>query len=148
MAEERHDAAFIVGAVVGGLAAGAYALFAAPQAGSQTRAQLWERGDAVAEQVARTTAEVDERVRRWLARADEQAAPLRRRLTGGRDDRGPAPVGAFRTERGSVVETEPFITLPDPPAPDPVAAQAAGTAADGAVGHPTVDVPRVTNAPQ
>jgi len=148
VAEERHDAAFIVGAVVGGLAAGAYALFAAPQAGSQTRAQLRERGDADAERVARTTAEVDERVRRWLARADEQAAPLRRRLTGDRDDRGSAPVAAFGTERGSVVETEPFITLPDPLEPDPVAAEAAGPAASGTAGDLTVDVPRVTNAPQ
>jgi len=38
--EERHDVAFVVGAVVGGLAAAAVTLFQAPQSGARSRADL------------------------------------------------------------------------------------------------------------
>lgn len=158
MAEERHDAAFVVGAVVGGVAAGVYALFEAPQAGSQTRAQLRERGDAVAAQLGQATAEVDGRVRRWLVRADEQAAPLLRRVTGRRAARAVTrePVAGDRSspsspsspsERGSAADTEPFTTLPDPPVPVP-ADETTVAAAVGPADDSTVDGPRVTNAPQ
>lgn len=156
MAEERHDAAFIVGAVVGGLAAGVYALFEAPQAGAQTRAQLQERGDAIGEQAAQATAEVDGRVRRWLVRADERAAPLLRRVTGRRaaGEVTRAPIAADRSspsslsERGSTVDTEPFVTLPDPLAPAPVDDGTAIAADGGPADDLSGDVPRVTNAPQ
>lgn len=59
MADERHDAAFVVGAVIGGLAAAAVTLFRAPQSGPRTRAQLAERirpPAATAAQRARTAA--------------------------------------------------------------------------------------------
>lgn len=39
-ATERHDAAFVVGAMIGGLAGATAALFRAPQAGDRTREQL------------------------------------------------------------------------------------------------------------
>lgn len=138
VANQRHDAAFIVGAVIGGVAAGAYALFEAPQAGTETRAQLAERGDALAERLAQTTAEVDGRVRRWLARAEEQTAPLMGRVT-----RRPMGSTAATTALGSVVDTEPFITLPDPLEPDPVLTEPEPTA--GANADVVVDVPRLTD---
>lgn len=43
MRTERHDVAFVVGALVGGLTAAAVTLFRAPQSGAQTRAQISER---------------------------------------------------------------------------------------------------------
>lgn len=152
MAEERHDAAFVVGAVVGGVAAGVYALFEAPQAGSQTRTQLQERRDAIGEHVAQATADVDGRVRRWLVRVDEQAAPLLRRVTGRRaaGEVTREPIAADRSSpsaRGSAADTEPFVTLPDPPAPDPVDAETTVAAEGGSADDPTLGVPRVTNAP-
>lgn len=47
VAEERHDAAFVIGAVLGGVAGGVWAMFNAPRTGAETRA-------ALAEQTART----------------------------------------------------------------------------------------------
>lgn len=43
MRTERHDVAFVVGAVVGGITAAAITLFRAPQSGAQTRAGIQER---------------------------------------------------------------------------------------------------------
>lgn len=71
MAAERHDAAFIVGAVVGGLAGAAGALWLAPQAGARTRAQLAERWNDAAEKVAQGVAGVDDRARGLLGRDDD-----------------------------------------------------------------------------
>lgn len=128
MADQRHDAAFIVGAVVGGLAAGAYALVAAPQAGSETRVQLAERRDALAERLAQTTAEAEGQIRRLLARTQEQTAPLLDRVTA-LARRGDAGVGP--SVPGSVTDTEPFTTVSTPPATDSGGADAQVTVGTG-----------------
>lgn len=61
MANQRHDVAFVVGAVVGSVAGAVYGLFNAPQAGWRTRADLSgsaeELGDRVAHRIAAVAAE-------------------------------------------------------------------------------------------
>ena len=70
MADERHDAAFVVGAVVGGVAGAVYALFNAPQAGERTRAELVARWNDAAERLAQGVAALDEGVRQLLGADD------------------------------------------------------------------------------
>lgn len=47
MAEERHTTAFVVGAVLGGLAGAAFVLWTAKRSGVQTRALIAEKTEAV-----------------------------------------------------------------------------------------------------
>ena len=47
MVDERHDTAFVVGALLGGALGAVYALLNAPQSGRQTRSQLTGQVDAV-----------------------------------------------------------------------------------------------------
>lgn len=75
MAAERHNAAFVVGAVVGGLAGAAGALWRAPQAGGRTRAQIAERWDEATERLAQGIADVAGRVRGLLGQ-DEPTLDL------------------------------------------------------------------------
>lgn len=75
MAAERHNAAFVVGAVVGGLAGAAGALWRAPQAGGRTRAQIAERWDEATERLAQGIADVDGRARGLLGQ-DEPTPDL------------------------------------------------------------------------
>jgi hypothetical protein len=70
VADERHDAAFVVGAVVGGVAGAVYALFNAPQAGARTRADLVARWSDAAERLAQGVAALDEGVRQLLGADD------------------------------------------------------------------------------
>ena len=109
MAGERHDAAFIVGAVLGGLAGAGGPLFWAPQSGAQTRAQLTERWHDANERLVQGIAALDARARDLL----------------GQDD-GPAPPGAVATPPAAkvspagarvVVELEP---APPGPRPGPI----------------------------
>lgn len=62
MAANRHEMAFIAGAVIGAVAGAAYGLFNAPQAGWRTRADLSahaeELGDRLAGRITAITAEV------------------------------------------------------------------------------------------
>ena len=115
VADERHDAAFVVGAILGGVAGATYTLFNAPQAGAQTRAQLAERRDAVAERLAAAIAEVDGRVRRLVAQVGAAARPVVERLASARPGSAPAEV-----EVATEPAAEPVFTLPDPLEPDPV----------------------------
>lgn len=50
MVDERHDTAFVVGALVGGAIGAVYALLNAPQSGQRTRSQLTGQVDAVTQQ--------------------------------------------------------------------------------------------------
>jgi gas vesicle protein len=61
--DERHDAAFVVGAVVGGLAGALYTLFNVPRAGASTRADLVERWNDGLERMAQGMAALDEQIR-------------------------------------------------------------------------------------
>ena len=118
VADERHDVAFVVGAILGGVAGATYTLFNAPQAGAQTRAQLAERRDAIAERLATAIAEVDGRVRRLVAQAGAAASSVAERLASARP--GSAPVPAAEVEVATEPVAEPVFTLPDPLEPDPV----------------------------
>ncbi len=113
MARERHDAAFMVGALVGGVVGGLYGLFTAPQAGARTRADLARRWDDLAEQGAQAIAAADGRVRDALGRDQAPPAPSGRTL-------GATPLVSAS---GPFIEAEgdPVLLLPDPLEPDPVA---------------------------
>ncbi len=82
MESDRHDAAFIVGAVLGAVVGGTAALFKVPLPGARTRAQLSERRDALVTQVADLSAGAEGSARQHLARADEQAAAAKERIVG------------------------------------------------------------------
>ncbi len=80
MSIERHDTAFIVGAVLGAVAGSVAALWNAPQSGARTRAQLSERRDAMVTQIAEVSSEAEGGARQILARADEQATAVKDRV--------------------------------------------------------------------
>ena len=130
MADERHDAAFIVGAILGGLAGALGTLFWAPQSGAQTRTQLAERWNAAAERAAQGVATVDARTRELAARAGEGVAPVVERLERVRPGSDASRAEAVEAEATVEVDVEPVFTLPDPLEPDPVVDEAADAAVD------------------
>ena len=109
MAAERHDAAFIVGAVVGGLAGAAGALWLAPQAGVQTRGQLAEQWQGVSARVSQGVADLETRARALLGR-DEGAVPV-----GQATPAEAGSIGVEATVDGVVV----LDAEPAPPGPRP-----------------------------
>lgn len=112
MADERHDAAFVVGAVVGGVAGAAYGLFSAPQAGRRTRGQLAEQADALVQRLADGVAALRAQTGSTVAQVSDTVEGLVGRGHGpDRDDTNPI-----------VVDAEPAFTLPDPLEPDPIVA--------------------------
>ena len=120
MADERHDAVFVVGAVLGGVLGGAYALLNVPQSGAQTRAELAARWNGLTDQLAGAVAAVDEDVRRLAATAGDVAAPLTERLDRHRAETA-AAVEVAEVEAVVTTESrEPVVTLPDPLEPDPI----------------------------
>ena len=130
MADERHDAAFIVGAILGGLAGAVGTLFWAPQSGAETRTQLAERWNAAAERAAQGVATVDTRARDLAARAGEGVAPVVERLERIRPGTDASPAEVIEAEATIEVDVEPVFTLPDPLEPDPVVDEAADAAVD------------------
>ncbi len=128
MARERHDAAFIVGAILGGLAGAGYTLFQAPQAGAQTRAQLAEQVAWLTGRLRTAASPLVERSQALGQQATATVSTLTERRSGG-------------TSEATSGSTEPFILLPDPLEPYPVvlADAAPATGADAPVpGAPTV----------
>jgi len=118
VADERHDAAFVVGAVLGGAAGAAYGLFSAPQAGRRTRDQLAEHADALVQRLADAVAGVRAQTGSTVAQVGDTVDGLVGRVHGSdRDDT--TPIAA---------DDEPIFTLPDPLEPDPIATT--GSAAD------------------
>lgn len=133
MAHERHDVAFVVGALLGGLAGATYTLFNAPQAGSQTRAQLAEQLNGLNGQLGTATAKLGEQGERLGQRATATVAALTERVT------GDAAVVDAATARTAEQKTEPVLLLPDPLEPAPVVGvEPSPTAADVAAGTATV----------
>ena len=122
MANERHDAAFVVGALLGGLAGGAYSLWVAPQAGAQTRAELAQRWNLVAERLAQGVASIDAGARRVATQIEERSSPVVARL----EHRRPAAPTS--------VSTETVLLLPDPLEPDPIVLDDAAPGPDDVVG--------------
>ena len=121
MADEEHDTAFVVGAILGGLVGGAYVLFNAPQSGAQTRSELAARWNALTGGLASKAAAVDGNVRQVVASAGHAVSPLAERLDRGRaGTAGKATV--VETTEGEVATAgaEAVFTLPDPLEPDPV----------------------------
>ncbi len=112
MAHERHDVAFVVGALLGGVAGAACTLFNAPQSGSQTRAQLAEQFGALTGQLGATVAKLGEQGEQLGQRATATVSTLTERVGGGASTTAADPA----TER----ITEPIILLPDPLESDPV----------------------------
>ena len=158
VADERHDAAFVVGAVLGGVAGAAYTLLNAPQSGGETRAELAARWSGLADRLAAEAADLDGAIRRLTAGAGTGARSVTERL---RPDRGETTIVTAEVGvAASSEEAEPVFTLPDPLEPDPIVRDepADGSAGDdpgGArseVGTRDVDVviegPRPLDAPR
>lgn len=131
MRKERHDMAFITGAVVGGLAAAAVTLLRAPQAGARTRAQIAER----LEPVTSKTSELSRTVANQSRSLTDQSAARSRGLTTTirskvqREDQ----VASERTDEFVVVEplgTSDLEPLPAANAVPPVPAEEVAAAAD------------------
>jgi gas vesicle protein len=133
VADERHDAAFVVGAVIGGLAAAAVTLFRAPQSGARTRAQLAERIGppvATARQRARTTARAAQGTSQRVSTVVVGSTGAVRARLGRGTDRpstttiiGPsaAPTGS---RGGLVTESSPRAAAPLGGAPAPLTEEA------------------------
>lgn len=110
MARERHDAAFMVGALLGGVAGGVYGLFWAPQAGVRTRADLASRWGEATAQARQTVGGAEEQLRTALRRdaaTPQPRPPLATPVVGAS--------GPFTEADG-----EPVLLLPDPLEADPV----------------------------
>lgn len=131
MRKERHDMAFITGAVVGGLAAAAVTLFRAPQAGARTRAQIAER----LEPVTSKTSELSRTVANQSRSLTDQSAVKSRGLTTTirskvqREDQ----VASEQTDEFVVVEplgTSDLEPLPAANVVPPVPAEEVAAAAD------------------
>ncbi len=108
MTTERHETAFLVGAVLGGIAGATYGLLNAPQSGAQTRAGLVAQWNAAVERVAQAVAGVEASLREVVGDDEAASAPT---------------VVHPRIE--SI--TEPVVTLPDPLEPDPIVETTAAT---------------------
>lgn len=113
MARERHDAAFILGALLGGIAGGVVGLVWAPQAGARTRADLASGWTEATERAGQAVAGAEEQARALLHR-DSDAAPATPRRPLATAVVGPS--GPFIEPDG-----DPVMLLPDPLEPDPVA---------------------------
>ncbi|HEV2107484.1 MAG TPA: YtxH domain-containing protein [Thermomicrobiales bacterium] len=74
MGTERHNVAFVVGAVVGGLTAATITLFQAPQSGAQTRADIQERLKRMTTKTSGAAQTVAGRTRSSVAKSRELAA--------------------------------------------------------------------------
>jgi gas vesicle protein len=67
MAKERHTAAFVIGAAIGGVVGAIYGLLNAPRSGPATRADLTERWHDVEERTAQEVAQVEHELRDRIA---------------------------------------------------------------------------------
>lgn len=103
MVDDRHDVAFLVGAIVGGIAGGAAMLFAAPQSGAATRSDLSSQIAALTERATTLTDQTRDQVRGQLSGVQETAAPYLSRFMNS-DDQQPV------VETGTSVE---FVLEPD-----------------------------------
>ena len=130
--DQRHDAAFVVGAILGGAGGAVYGLLHAPQAGARTRGQLAEQIDAVVQALL----DAGGGARARADRLAEQAGAAVASVVPNRAEADPA-LGR------SLADTEPIFTLPDPLEPDPLVA--AGPAGDAG---PIDDVPVVLTGPR
>ena len=151
MAGERHDVAFVVGAVLGGVAGAAITLLNAPQSGQQTRAQLAAQAEALIQALGAATSQVDDRALRLVDRAAGS-------IPGRGDQPGADAPAAVAVEPAGIGigqgEAEPVYTLPDPLEPAPVVPTEsreiggdAGAAADTPGGVDVViEGPRPTSA--
>ena len=73
---DRHGAAFVVGATLGGVVGAVWGLLNAAEGGREARAALGRRIDAAADRLVVAAADLEVTARRWLARA-ELASPGR-----------------------------------------------------------------------
>lgn len=78
MAEQRHNAAFIVGAILGGVAGAAVTLWTTPRSGIELRTRMMGEGDDYVPGVAMSEARGDavRRSSRVLGAVERAAAPL------------------------------------------------------------------------
>lgn len=81
MRKERHDAAFVVGAVVGGLAAAGVTLFRAPQSGARTRAHIAERLEPVTSKTAELSRTIADQTQAVRSQAVARSEALRATVT-------------------------------------------------------------------
>lgn len=118
---EGGGAAFVVGAILGGLAGAAWTLFNAPRSGAETRAELARAVETVVRGVSEVVTGARERVRDTGERAADRLALAFDAVAGG---------------AGGPVEPLPV----DPPPPAPALATASSPAATVPAASPTGDL--------
>ena len=116
--QEGGGAAFVVGAILGGLAGAAWTLFNAPRSGAETRAALARAVETVVRGVSETVAGARERVRDAGERAADRVALALDSVAGGFG----GPVELVPVEQGV-----PDATLATASSPTAFASPAAAT---------------------
>ena len=153
---EGGGAAFVVGAILGGLAGAAWTLFNAPRSGAETRAELVR----AAERVVRGVSETVTGAREWVRDAGERAADrvalaIDSVAGGGRPVEllpveHPAPAATFETASSPTAIAPPAVTTGDLAAngevPETVTGEVRPFAADGAIAGDRME-PAVTDPP-
>lgn len=104
MAHDRHDVAFFVGAIIGGVAGGAAMLFAAPQSGAATRSELRSQVETLRGRTERLSDQTRERVQGGLAGVQEVAAPVIARFGSGSADNA-----VRETESSVIIQPVPTV---------------------------------------
>ncbi len=151
MAAERHDVAFVVGAVLGGVAGAAATLLNAPQSGARTRAQLVEQVQMMVNGAGTTPTRlrVEDRARHMMD-LTERATASATATVSGFISRAPDPTAASRADASVTPLTEPVALLPGPLEPDPIV-EAARTGAPPEIDETrdiVLDGPRPAGADQ
>ncbi len=131
MGSERHDVAFVVGAVLGGLIAAGVTLFRAPQPGAQTRAQIAERLEPVTSKTTELSRTVTDQTRTVTSQSVAKSKELTASVKGmvGSEDQPPT----VQPEELVVVEplgTSDLEPLPAVNAVPPVPADEVAAARD------------------
>ena len=120
MARQRHDAAFIVGGLLGGMVGAVVTLLNAPQAGARTRALLGETLQPAREGLSAAGNRVASESREMSERTTAALATLSAALPGaGHDEPDARPEVDFAALAGEA-PSRPADDVAVPPLPDPL----------------------------
>jgi hypothetical protein len=160
--QEGGSAAFVVGAILGGLAGAAWTLFNAPRSGAETRAELARAVERVVRGVGEAVTGARDRVRDAGERAADRVALALDSVAGGAGGpvdllavEPPAPADGLETASSPAATAPPAAATGDvvvhgSGVPDPATGEVRPFAADGAIAgdqtEPAADRPATATA--